>query len=55
MPKIEEDDVKRSGKGSKMEPEGVPKVDKIDEKNCVWKRSKKLEKNFPRVRGFETY
>ena len=44
MPKIAEDDVKRSGKGSKMEPEGVPKVDKIDEKNGVWKRSKNLEK-----------
>ena len=44
MPKIAEDDVKRSGKGSKMEPEGVPKVDKIDVKNGVWKRSKNHEK-----------
>ena len=30
-----------------MEPEGVPKVDKIDEKNGVWKRSKNLEKKSP--------
>ena len=35
MPKIAEDDVKRSGKGSKTEPEGVPKIDKIDEKAGV--------------------
>ena len=35
MPKIAEDDVKRSGKVSKMEPEEVPKVDKIDERNDV--------------------
>ena len=35
MPKIAEDYVKRSGKGSKTEPEGVPKVDKIDEKKGV--------------------
>ena len=33
--KIPYNDVKRSGKGSKMEPEGVPKVDKIDEKDGV--------------------
>ena len=46
MPKIAEDDVKRSGKGSKREPEGVPKVDKIDEK---------LEKNNPGRGAFETY
>ena len=51
MPKIAEDDVKRSGKGSKREPEGVPKVDKIDEKNGVWKKWKTWKKNIPTGRG----
>ena len=47
MPKIAEDDVKRSGKGSKMEPEGVPKVDKIDEKMMSEKGRKTLKKIVP--------
>ena len=45
--KVSENDAKLSEKRSKMEPQGVPKVDKIDVNFEAWKRSKMLKKIVP--------
>ena len=44
-----------SEKRSKMEPQGIPKVDKIDVNFEACKRSKKIEKNNPGRIDFETF
>ena len=38
-------------KGRERSPEGVPKINKIDEKDDVWKRSKNYEKDLQGLEG----
>ena len=47
--KVSENDAKMKGKGPKMNPKGLPKVDKIEVKIDAWKSSKFSEKESPNL------